>query len=93
MGQPMNSRHIAPAPESCPPSVKLAPLFAIFINGDLECAITLAAAAEGQLPNTTDPYLLKGRRACSPVCRVQPQHGYKLAKASYRTRRGQYTEV
>jgi hypothetical protein len=31
-----------------------------FINGDLECAITLAAAAEGQLPNTADPYLLKG---------------------------------
>jgi hypothetical protein len=31
-----------------------------FLKGELECAITLAAAAEGQLPDTPDPYLLKG---------------------------------
>jgi hypothetical protein len=30
-----------------------------FENGDLDCAITLAGAAEGILPDTDDPYLFK----------------------------------
>jgi hypothetical protein len=37
-----------------------------FVRGGLECAVTLAAAAEGQLPDTTDPYLLKGLTGVAP---------------------------
>ncbi len=34
-----------------------------FKRGDLDCAITLSAAAEGMLPDTDDIYLFKGLRA------------------------------
>ena len=32
-------------------------------KGELDCAITLSAAAEGMLPGTDDPYLFKSLRA------------------------------
>jgi hypothetical protein len=38
----------------------------LYLKGELECAITLAAAAEGQLPDTGDPYLLKGLKGIAP---------------------------
>jgi hypothetical protein len=37
-----------------------------FEAGELECAITLAGAAEGQLPDTESPYLLKGLKDHTP---------------------------
>jgi len=35
-------------------------------HGELECAITLALAAEGQMPNTEKPHLYKQLRAAAP---------------------------
>jgi hypothetical protein len=31
----------------------------LFRNGDLDCAVTLAAAAEGMLPDTEDPHIFQ----------------------------------
>lgn len=33
-----------------------------FYNGELDCAITLSAAAEGMLPDTDDPHIFKSLR-------------------------------
>jgi hypothetical protein len=61
-----------PLPENRSSNRKLSALRQIraairhYLEGELECAITLAAAAEGQLPDTTDDYLLKGFKSIVP---------------------------
>lgn len=43
-----------------------------FYSGDIECAITLAAAAEGMLPATDEPHLFAQLEDCLPEKRKDP---------------------